>query len=1287
MGEGCLYIRLLGTFEIGCEGKPLAVPPSRVARLLLAYLILHAPRVFTRSSLVGTFWPERSESASRRALSQALWQIRHALGPASNRLVADWETVAFCLQPEDRIDVKEFEAQEEDPASAILLYRADLLEGLFLDLSGEDWLLPERERLREKFLGYLEQLIVQCKLDGDYQQALKFALQLVSADPLRESAHRETMRLYFTLDRAELAIRHYETCCQVLREQLDASPEIETQELAAEIARLTPQGSLPHVPKPLKLPPLLSSRQFSSVQMPLFGRAEERKDLLAFIEEVFDGHGGVVLIEGEAGVGKTRLVQEVARDVEWRGGQVLLGSTRQLEISPPYGPLVDALSSGCSTLRLNQLFQVTDRIWLQVLKPFLPELAARAPDLPAAPPLPPDQEQPRLREAFVQLLIAWTKFTPLVLVLEDLQWADQSTLDLLCMFANRLQEYGVIVVGTLRSEEVRSFPVLWEKIQDIDQAGLRGRLSLKPLSGHATGELIRHSLGMRQLAPLFEERIYKETEGNPLFVLETLRSLYDEGKLTYDTSGVWSTPWDESTVDYAELPVPAQVEQVIARRLSFLMPTHRMVLNLAAVLGSEFDFSWLLASSGMEVSTLLDALKELRARHFLLETPQAYRFSHEKIRFVAYQALQEEERVLLHRQAARALENEHPEHAELLAHHFYLGRVWDKAARHALEHGKRAAAQFLAEAALNALAQADQIIETQQPFSPLENLRLSFEIWEASFPLFKLQGRVSECQRAVEKMLALSQALDTVEHRLRAWLHEATYRSECVSEDEGSCQAAQKIIEQAHEQQLPIYEAQGWLRLGIVRKEQSRNQDAEAAFHHALDLIQQGTAHHPMVSDILLRLVYVYRDLGDIPKAEAMASQAIEHTRSQDDALNQALVHNALAWIARSKGAHHAEAQHCQAMFEAMHAIGYLYYEGVALNNLSLAHSVLGDFEQAIHAAERALEIFGRLNNRRGQTILLLNLSSRYKETGRFAQAQSALEKGLLIAQEMNFADEQARMHLSFAELLTWRGEYDLAQEHLARAAQIAQQLDYPYLHGNVAYRQGQLYLAKQDFQHALHSFQRSEQAYREAGWQNFVFEMQSYTAICHLHLGQLALALRASQEAVAQPEEISMVVSFHHFQVLIASGQTQAAMAFLSKAWNQLQGRLETAQGESFRRALLEEVPLHTAIRAAWQAYAPRHIIVRLPRIGAPSGRPLHEDEYVEVTWTPQLPQDDQEKDKVASRQARLLRLLQEAEDQGAAPTIDDLARALEVSRATVKRDLSALRRAGHRAKTRGGK
>jgi hypothetical protein len=247
------------------------------------------------------------------------------------------ESITFRLLPGDQLDVDEFKSlctprAPEPPRHtlrasrlqrAIDLYRADLVEDIY-----DDWALLEREQLREQYLSVLERLITLYKQACDYGQALLCAQRLAAADPLRESAHCELMRLYHLLGRSQAALEQFAALSDLLARELDAPPSLATVALRNQIAAvLTQSAESPHLPMPPP-PPLL--RDLASLRVPFVGRTGERKTLLSALLAAIRGHGGPTVIEGDAGVGKTRLAQEIIVDAQWHGCQVgLLIKTSQ----------------------------------------------------------------------------------------------------------------------------------------------------------------------------------------------------------------------------------------------------------------------------------------------------------------------------------------------------------------------------------------------------------------------------------------------------------------------------------------------------------------------------------------------------------------------------------------------------------------------------------------------------------------------------------------------------------------------------------------------------------------------------------------------------------------------------------------------------------------------------------------------------------------------------------------------------------------------------------------------
>ena len=335
---GQLALTLLGGFEARTRlGSPLAVP-TRKAQALLAYLALTPGLTHPRDKLAALLWPDTSRSGARTAVRQTLFLLRRALGPVQlDVLVTTGDGVALATEAVET-DVAAFERAIADGApgalaTAAALYRGDLLAGLGPTAPPfEDWLMSERERLRELALEALARLLARQRAAGDTALAVQTALRLVALDPLQETVHRTLMRLYVQLGRRDAALRQYQECVDILRRELGTEPEVETKELCQEVMKQ-------HLPRAAT--PRVSATGTRST--PLVGRDAEVARLHEALAEAWAGHGRIVTVLGEAGIGKSRLLTELAVEAERRGGAVLVGRAYESEQILPFGPWVTAL--------------------------------------------------------------------------------------------------------------------------------------------------------------------------------------------------------------------------------------------------------------------------------------------------------------------------------------------------------------------------------------------------------------------------------------------------------------------------------------------------------------------------------------------------------------------------------------------------------------------------------------------------------------------------------------------------------------------------------------------------------------------------------------------------------------------------------------------------------------------------------------------------------------------------------------------------------------------------------
>ncbi len=721
-----LQFRLLGTLAIQLRDRALPRPPTLKSQSLLAYLVCHRDRPQPRDRLVALFWGDRPERKARRSLTTALWHIRHRCLPDPELILSDTHTVQFQPQADLWVDVEAFTARAaqddlDDLQAAVALYRGDFLEGFY-----DDWVINERYRLESLFLDVLARLMAGHEALDDPRAALATAQRLLEHDPLQEEAHRVAMRAYCRLGQRNAALEQYHRCRQVVQAELGTEPMAETTELyrAIRAGRLVvaqdaqSQGAPvpPRSPKPPGRTPL-DARAF-----PLVGRERD----LAFLEGCWRraqaGQESLLLVQGPAGVGKTRLVEAFAGQVRWEGARVLWGRCYEFERLLPYQPIAEALRATLPDLTSAELDRFPGWCVAQVAQ-LVPEMAEKYPRPLVLSSVREDQEQAHLFDGVARFLALLTAHTPCLLVLEDLHWASESTLQLVYHLARRLRDDPILLVGTLRPEETPPRHPLRDLEQQLDRMDLVRVWHLTPLSAEAVTALVTEMSGAGDAVLPLARRLYAETEGNPFFVMEMVKVLFALG-LVHLEEGTWQG--DFSRISQVDLPLPKGLGAAIQARMRRLSEETQEALRVAAILGREFDFELLHAVWQRSEETTLQALDEMLRHRFIDEGTGAmgrdYAFTHHKIQEAIYADISQRQRQHLHARVAMAMERLYHAHREEvsgeLAFHFLEGQRLDpslteKAITYLIQAGDHARGLYAHQEAVRFYRQALTLLEEQ----------------------------------------------------------------------------------------------------------------------------------------------------------------------------------------------------------------------------------------------------------------------------------------------------------------------------------------------------------------------------------------------------------------------------------------------------------------------------------------------------------------------------------------------------------------------------------------------
>jgi predicted ATPase/DNA-binding SARP family transcriptional activator len=993
-----LVLHLFGSPHMEIDGAVVEVD-TRKATALLAYLAVSGT-AHQRDSLAVLLWPDYDQTSARAALRRTLSTLNRALVDRDTGdghiLDITRESIGLSAQADYWLDVKEFRQQLTSlsthghaanaicpaclPAleAAAALYSGPFMAGFNLrdSTNFEEWQFFQEETLRRELAGVFEQLVSGLAACGRLDEAIGFARRWLALDPLIEEPHRQLMLLYAHTDGRNAALRQYRECVRILDQELGVTPLEETTSLYQAILNREPLPELsgrfyylstePPAPQPLPeqmpgdQPPLAAplddaARELYTALPPLIGRDGQLAELI----QTYQGlktDGCFVALNGEAGIGKTRLAETFLAKAREQGAQVFLARCYAGEAGLAYAPFIEGLFAALAYPETTARLQSLPGAVLAEASRLLPAVLAagqrageiNAFDIPAAG----DGAQARFFEALRQVIITLVAGPhPGILFLDDFHWADTASLDLLTYLARRLRNLPLLIITTWRREAGDTTHRLETLAGELNRLGQSLRLNLDRMDLAQVEALVQNYPGMATGAHTNElaKRLYKESEGLPFVAVEYLSALAARGALNQGEGN--QQDWE----------MPAGVRDLLHSRLSGLDPAAQQLISTAAVIGRSFDFNTLRDTSGRSDFETIEGLEKLLASGLVIEQGAGstadvrYDFTHEKLRELIYEDTSLARRRLLHRRAAETLAKSQSgrlEQAGLVAYHFAQAGNHAQAAEYHLLAGERARRLF---ANMEALAQFQAALAAGHPdvaglheaIGDLRTLR-----GEYAAALVSYQTASAMCSPGC--LANLEYKLGSVHQRLGEWdLAESHYQASLEALDED---------------------------------------DPAINFRVRLHANRSLVAH--------MR--------GDLHTAEDLARQSLHLAQQVNDPTALAQANNTLGVLARARHEQEQAIAYLEASLSAAETLDDPLAQIAALNNLALAHGEHGSLDQAIKLARQALSLCQKRGDRHREAALHNNLADLFHRAGREEEAMEQLKQAVVIFAEIGAPVEGA---------------------------------------------------------------------------------------------------------------------------------------------------------------------------------------------------------------------------------------------------------------------------------------
>lgn len=1167
-----LQIQLLGNFQLqSADGTLIAFDSSRL-QSLLAYLLLHAGSPQPRQQIAYAFWPVSEESQARTNLRKLFLQLRRALPDADGYLIFDNQTIQWQTDAPWTCDVHHVQLLlkqlrenplDQDALTALFeRYRGELLPSCY-----DDWIVPLRERLHQDVMAALDHLVTLLENQRAYGEGIRYAQRLLSFDPLEEKSYQRLMRLRAADGDRAGALKVYAECAEILERELGVEPSAETAALYEQLRQAKSTLVTPQMTAPTKSP-----------LPPLVGRQTEWQILRNAWQQAVRGRARFVTIAGEAGIGKTRLAEELLIWAEQQGIAAVRTRSYQAQGALAYAPIAELLQAENIARRVQLL---NENRLTQVAR-LLPKLLEEHPNLTPPQPMTESWQRQQFFDALAHAILADGQ--PLLLLFDDLQWADGETLTWLHFLLRAAATSPLLIVGTIRTGEIADDHPLPSLLDSLRRDDLLTEIALAPLNAEEV-QALAQSLQDGDLADEQLARLYADTEGNPLFVVESVRARQD-------------APQDQDE-GAAQSGLPPKIYSVIRSRLTQLSPETQTLVNLAAVIGRSFTYDVLMEASAMGEDEVVDSLDELLARQIIREqSGDSYDFSHDRIRDVAYSEISRIRRRLLHRRVAEALEllhaQDHGAVSGLLAeHHRHAGNA-EQAVNYWFMASRRSAEQFAYGEALRYLA---RIEATAAPIDDTTN----FQLLDQRLHIHAIQSKPADWDADLTALQTVVERCSKQQpdqfHQFQGWLtfHQLNYHQQ-LGQYQTAIRYAKMTIEHAEHDHDVALEARALLGWGLAAWLSADFDEAKAKLELALQRAR--TAALPAVAATSLERimqVYIFSG-GSAQRIKEALDECLALYQKANDQNGVAAIHNKYGYlpVAQGVGDYEQARKHYEQGLAIYREIGHQIGTVGILRNLGVLYTCVGDYGRAEAVLQEALAVENTINRDDFAAVVSNYLGFAYFHSGRLDDAKAAQEQAL---QELKSQLWRVKALTALGWINFYLQDTKTAFTYLTQALRLARELNEVRQEGYTLTCMGHLFVEQQNFTEAATVYRQAHDAHQRMEQANRAMEPMAGLAWVAQQQGEATVAMQQVEKILDHLCTHTLDRTEDGFYVyllcyrILAANQDARAMAFLQTIYEGLQSRAATIDDPEHCRLFWEAIPGHREICAQWEQLAQRAV------------------------------------------------------------------------------------------------